>query len=281
MADPFVATVPSWAEAEGSPAEKFEQGSLNVTQVLTCDWAERYTLRDLLLNANNGLGYIYPHATPTAFCKKVGIAPITAASSQHADGWVVHEKARLTVEYRSPQILDPEDILLGGLQIPISEEIVPTIEAIPLPHDTLQWADDDKPISAAEAPTKQLFGMDYTQTHHNILATDVGVTYNVWAAVADLVGRTNDASVTTHFLQIIFTAGQLLCKPPVIRKSASGMVTFEYRFKADFGGWNRFWRPDIAGPVANTWGNWDHLHKVGTSENYRHFPLGDFSTISG
>lgn len=277
MADPFGDE--TWGEI--SSTETHEHGSLLVVQELIVDWGDRYTIRSTLLA---GIGMVYPHATPTAYCKKVSIQPVLAKNTADASGYATFEKAILQAEYRSPSTVDPEIFTIDGSSVQISEEFIPTLKAVRLPYENFEWASDSAPLEPDDAPIKPLYGVEYIQTHHNIVESTMGESgaYKVLWEIAQLVGFVNAASVTTRLLNITFSAQQLLCKPPVIRRTAGNLVTVEYRFGAEFPSWNEFWRGDLLDTSTDpdTYGKWDTIKVKGESETYETFHLADFGPVT-
>lgn len=279
MADPFAGS--TWGEI--SSIETHENTGLTVRQELRVLWANRYTVKIALLTANYGMGMLYPHVTPAAYCKEVTISPVMAKNTADGDGYATYEYVKLVATYRSPSFVDPETVVVDGLNINVTEEFFPAIEAIAMPIENLEWASDSEPISEAEAPIKQLYDVDYIQVHRGIPESAIPGTYGILTDVLAIVGMVNIASVVTHLLKFTFLAEQLLCKPPVIRRASEGIIDIEYRFKGKFPNWNTFWRNDILNTSVspNTWGDWDTMRKSGESEDYKNFPLGDFSSITG
>jgi len=263
-------------------------GRETCTVVVHCAWAD---WPDAWIALKAGGGMQCPHRD-YLWCRDIAVEPIPAKHKLATDpaGWSDYELAKLTIQFSSPSYELPQYAAVGALSILVSERTEPTIEAAQLPialadgSPLFTWSDNAE-LKEGENPIRQVYGIDYQQTHHSLTQAVLDhENYTSYDAALSLMGKVNKEDVVTYLLGgLTFGPESLLCKPPIIESAGAGLVTIHYRFKAVVGGWNSFWRPDkkvTPGPPDDPYyGAYDTIKIAGEDEQYLNHPLGDFSSL--
>lgn len=241
-----------------SPVENWDREGMSAVRVLKCAWEDRYTLLAELGASGGQLYPYYPAGEARAFAAKIEGFGVQSGSGSTAD----YEYAILTVTY--------------GLNAPyyngskyLSEELIPTVDYLPLDASQFRWVSNGVPLQPNEAPAKRWDSFTYILTYYHAAA--------IPAAALTLPGYCNNGSVSTAVLGITFLTQRLLYNGMRVMRTiqfgTTPTFTIQYRFGYHAAGWNTFWNQQTA-----AWATIYHVAN-GSGTPYVNYPLGDFSGL--
>lgn len=234
----------AFEELDGSPIESVSDNGVEVLRKFKCAWGDRLTLARELIGSvtSDGEGGYITTAPATygplsaATVDRVTIEPFGSVQAMPGDAQQSsYAHAVLTVRYGNTRFR-----YVGDAGTLASEELEPVAEFVTLPSQQLKWGASGPPLRPDEAPGRLLRGLDWVYTRHRVPELN--------AAIFDLVGKVNEATVTSNTLGFTFAAETLLYNPPTLRRTITSngadawQVTYRFTYRPT--GWNRFWRPD-------------------------------------
>jgi hypothetical protein len=234
-----------YEEMASSPTENFGDDGFTAQRILRCDWADRLALAAELRGGLSGGTWTppaeYPHRT-AAVARTIAIAPQDEDRPLPLAGDTTkasYAKALLTVGYAVPTISNTGDGTEGNPVIVFEETIEAFGEFLTQNPFGLAWGSPTGDLlTQEEAPAKLLRGLTWVYTRHFLTS--------VPAAILDLPGCVNNASMSAPSLGLTFAAETLLFNPPLLARQISSdgtaTVSLTYRFGHKKHTWNKFWR---------------------------------------
>lgn len=270
MAVPANITI-DYSERPGSPVEEltFSDG-IRVIRTLRCAYEDRMTLaRQLNGYVESGVLHLAHKYEPRfsdvdldyVYCQSVTIDPFEGLSkSGVTNGW--YKYAKLTVNYGT---IDRNEV--GTTYV--TETLQPASEFLTLDR-TLYW--DSGQAEAVESSQSPGILISMTEWQYTVHGLEIPP-----AAVIDLPGKVNVATVYSEALDYTFPAGTLLCGNPTMTRqfttfgTTSWTVTFRFMYRRY--GWQFIPRPDGSGGVEFV-----RLYDSG-GNTVPLYETGDFSVI--
>ena len=223
-----------FTELDGSPVETLGWGSINVTRMLKCAWADRLILAKELVGFTVG-GTVH---TPDIYTPQGNetLGQTVLANEATIEPIGNYQAAKVTVRYTT----DREAIAPPDSTTYVTESLEPATEFITLPYDEenpLYWDNSQTTkVQPAEVPGYLIRMTDWVYTLHQIPI--------VPAEVLDLPGLVNDAPAYSWALDYTFAAETLLCGNPSMNRTVTSEgvsawdVTFRFTYRPE--GWNVF-----------------------------------------
>lgn len=242
-------------EVEGSPDEEMSRENGFVGKITyQCDFNDRIQLMIDKLNADGGLGQIYPH-------NSVHNARACQASSKPAGGIILpagafglgyYEHALVTIVHKTPGLNShqPEDSDLISETIEGHTEFM-TVASKGLYWDTKSGKNSDKKVylSDGEAPGIIMREFDYCVTLHQVLTLPAGL--------LDIGGTCNKDRFSSKILGFDFDKETVIPADPVLTRkfttlNGAGSWNVGLRFNYRKSGWNTFLNPNT-GEFEKIW----------------------------
>lgn len=216
-----------------SQSENWSEEKIATVVQLKCAWSQRQGVMSNLLTYAKAWPY---HSQATAFAKTGSIQPFPGEAGTRLGSGYSYEFALLTVNFESLNKVegeDPEEVTI------FSESIEPTAEFLTLPTDGFYWDNTQTvALKEGESPGRLQIALDYCVTFYKLPV--------IPAAALTLIGKVNNASVSSPSLGLTFAAETLLFNPPRINRNVTingdNSYTMQCRYSYRPTGWNQFWR---------------------------------------
>lgn len=230
-------------EMHGSPTERQEwNGAFSATRRLRCNWNTRFADIATLLNFP---GSVYPGKSGV-YATSAGCLP--RPGKQKGSGTTAsYDEAILTVNYESPSFNAPQNgDDYGHPGLVFSETIEPATEFQTIQSDGLRWASDHMELPPNVPLGRRICDSVYVFTRY--MWTPSKLQFD---AMEDVRGMVNQNPVTMLLPPYrVFESETLLFADPSYRYELDGAGnhtwTGIFRFEHKKGGWNKYWRKDMA-----------------------------------
>lgn len=253
----------AFEEMDGYPQESEDANGFKATRQVKIDWGDRDQFRAELY------GTVYPYNLRSlAIAKSVTIKGFGAQGKKDVgsgSSYATYPAALVTITYETPQPGGPgvTPVIHDGYRI--SESVEPTIEFITLDPAKFQWGagSSGEALASGEAQGFQVRGMEWVFTKF--------ARPSLPSSIIGLVGKCNNAPLTSPSLGLTFAAEQLLFHAPQISRVADNAFDVTYRFTVRDQTWNKYWR-------AKT-GTFEAIYLRGSSTLFKSYPPANLSVL--